>query len=336
MQNIDVLELVKVLKKNDFNGYISFLQKNLPRYLYRYCSHKTQNMKSLISAKIKLSNPKDFNDPFDSLIHVVNKTEKHYFGKIDRTIQKILYSTDTKVRELKKNILKRNILSSEISYKDKYSIIQEEKNYLLSPNITPDDIQLKGISWEMEQFSGFANRYMGDFVSDSGIACFSEEKNDVIMLAHYGMSHSGFCIEYKTDNIIQDVEDGKYFIVPVFYSDDIYQDYNEVIYDERLTFLWNLPQFMYKGERWKYEHEWRIVKFNDTDNELDFDYIHQIFLGSEFSNINNYVLSESGNSEEEQILCLVNLFEYCSNRKINIVPLRALTQKYELEEWYLL
>ena len=332
-------KLIRTLKNNDINGYIDFLKDNLPQKLYRYCAHTNQNIDLILSGKIKLNNPSKFNDPFDSLIHIVKSVERHYYEKIDRTIQKILYSSDKKICQLKDNLLHRDILNSSIGYKTKFSILKEEQKKLLNPSDSIEDIKLRGILWEMEQFSGFANRYIGDFVSDSGVSCFSEKKNDVVMLSHYGKCHTGFCIEYRTDEIIHDVLNGEYFIVPIFYSDKIYQDYYESISEERLTPLWNLPQFMYKELNWEYEQEWRIIKFSIPETEqtaLSFDYIQQIFLGTEFSNINKYILQENGNSEREQISHLVRLFEYCRDKKINIVPLRVSSQKYELESYYLM
>ena len=332
----DVLSLIKILKSNDYAGYIQYLQENLPSRLYRYCSHTNKNIKTIISSKIPLSNPRKFNDPFDSLSQEVYSVYIDYYKKIDITIQKILYSQDRKVRMLSDAILSRNILSKTVEYKEKFKILKEEYQKIIKPNtdVGIEDIHIHGILWEMEHFSGFTNKYLGDFVSDSGVFCLSEEKNNIIMHSHYGKAHSGFCIEYKTDNIIQDVKNGKYFIVPLYYSDSIYTDYSEHIYSERLTYLWNLPQFMYKKKQWEYEKEWRIIKFdlseNDiSENQIDFDYINTVYLGSSFENIDS---SSINSSEKKQIEYLVNLFDYCSLRGIKIIPLRTATHKYGLEE----
>lgn len=330
----DVLSLINILKNNDYAGYIQYLQENLPQKLYRYCSHTNQNIKTIISSKIHLSNPNKFNDPFDSLSQKVYSVYIDYYKKIDITIQKILYSQDRKVRMLRDAILSRNILSRKIEYKEKFKILKEEYQKIIIPNtdVGVEDIHIHGILWEMEHFSGFTNRYLGDFVSDSGVFCLSEEKNNIIMHSQYGNAHSGFCIEYKTDNIIQDVQNGKYFIIPLYYSDTIYTDYSEHIYSERLTYLWNLPQFMYKKKQWEYEKEWRIIKFGITEKLMDFDYINTIYLGSSFENIDYSIANCSEKNEKKQIEYLVNLFDYCSSRGIKIIPLRTATHKYGLEE----
>ncbi len=306
----------------------------MPENLYRYCSHTNQNISTITSSKIPLSNPRYFNDPFDSLSQEVYRVYTHYYKKIDRTIQRILYSRDKKVRMLRDAILRRNILSRKVAYKEKFKILEEEKQKIIKPNadVGIEDIHIHGILWEMKQISGFTNRYLGDFVSDSGVFCLSEEKNNIIMHSHYGNAHSGFCIEYKTDNIIQDILNGKYFIIPLYYSDTIYTDYSEQIYSERLTYLWNLPQFMYKKKQWEYEKEWRIVKFDSSDYQLDFDYISTIYLGASFENVESVVNDISEKDEKKQIDYLIKLFDYCSERGIEIIPLRVATHKYGLEE----
>lgn len=330
----NVLSLIEILKKNDYDGYIQYLQANLPEKLYRYCSHTNQNISTIISSKILLSNPRYFNDPFDSLSQEVYRVYIHYYKKIDRTIQRILYSRDKKVKMLRDAILRRNILSRKVAYKEKFKILEEEKQKIIKPNadVGLEDIHIHGILWEIKQISGFTNRYLGDFVSDSGVFCLTEEKNNIIMHSHYGKAHRGFCIEYKTNNIIQDVLNGKYFIVPLYYSDIIYTDYSEQIYSERLTYLWNLPQFMYKKKQWEYEKEWRIVKFDSSDHQLDFDYINTIYLGASFENVDFVFNNNSEREEKKQIDYLIKLFDYCSEKGIKIIPLRAATHKYGLEE----
>ena len=333
----DVFSLVNILKNNDYTGYIQYLQANLPEKLYHYCSHTNHNINSIILSKIALLNPLKFNDPFDSSTQEVNKVNIHYYKKIDRTIQRILYSQDKKVRMLRDAILSRNVLSVKVAYKEKFKILKEEYQKIIKPNadIGFDDIHVYGILWEMEQLSGFANRFIGDFISDSGVFCLSEEKNNIIMHSHYGKAHSGFCIEYKTDNIIQDVLNEKYFIVPLYYSDSIYTEYYEPIYTERLTYLWNLPQFMYKKRQWEYEKEWRIIRFNTKSYQLDFDYINTIYLGALFENVDFIINNSDKNSEKaerEQIEYLIKLFDYCSLRGIKIIPLQVAKYKYGLEE----
>ena len=287
MEAKDVEGLITTLKNNDFNSYISFLEEKLPKKIYSYYAHSTNNLDMISSGKINLKNPASFNDPFDSLIQVVNETEKHYFGKVDHTIQKILYSKDIKVSQFRKLILQKNILSMQIDYPQKIQILREIYDELLSPNNPIEDINLRGILFEINQFSGFANQYMGDFISDSGVACFSEEKNNVLMWSHYGRSHSGLCVEYLTEEIIFNCKEQNYYFVPVYYNENMYRDYYETISEERLTYLWNLPQFMYKNSAWSYEKEWRLIRFEDIDHYVQSPKVSQIFLGTSFKNINN-------------------------------------------------
>ena len=149
METKEVEGLITILKNNDFDSYISFLEKNLPKTIYSYYSHSTDILNMISSGKIQLKNPATFNDPFDSLIQEVNKTEIHYFSKIEHTIQKILYSKDKKIRKFRDIILQKNILSNNIDYSQKWKILNDVQKELLSPDNSLEYIELRGIIYEI-------------------------------------------------------------------------------------------------------------------------------------------------------------------------------------------
>lgn len=321
---------VKALKNLDFNEYINVLSEILPKKLYRYFDHSNNKIDLLLSNRIAITSPLEFNDSYDSLATFEKEVENRYYGKVEFTIQKILNSADSKVKELKSNIINKGVLLEKVDYPEKIRVIKEEHQKLLGDNDGPEYMELRSCIYRLNDFTGFNNPRLGDYVSDSKVCCFSASKNNTLMWAHYGRMNSGFCIEYDTSSIIDDIKNGKYLFVPVIYSDKMYDDDPYPISEKTISLLWNLPQFMYKKSDWAYEQEWRLVIPDCKDNSLYFPNIKQIFLGTNFKNYNKY----SGESDESQAYKLIQLFDFAKENNINIVRLKTNSQRYEFfEEW---
>lgn len=322
--------IIKALKNLDFNEYINVLSEILPKKLYRYFDHSNSKIDLLINNQIAITSPLEFNDSYDSLASFEKEVENRYYGKVEFTIQKILNSTDLKVKELKSNLINKGVLLEKIDYPEKIKIIREEQQKLLGENDGPEYIELRSCIYRLNDFHGFNNPRLGDYVSESKVCCFSAAKNNTLMWAHYGRMNSGFCIEYDTSSIIDDIKNGKYLFVPVIYSDKMYNDDPYPISEKTISLLWNLPQFMYKKIDWAYEQEWRLIISNCKDDALYFPNIKQIFLGTNFKNFNKY----SGESDTSQSNKLIQLFDFAKTHQINIVRLKTNSQRYEfVEEW---
>ena len=323
--------LVQSLKNLDYENYINILSEILPKKIYRYFDHSNKKIELLINNFIQLSSPLEFNDPYDSLATFENEVENRYYGKIEFTIQKILNSKDAKVQELKKHLIEKNVLLSEVDWPDKIRIIKEEQQKLLGENDGPEYMELRSCIYRLNEFHGFNNPRLGDWVTSSKVCCFSAVKNNTLMWAHYGRMNSGLCIEYDTSKIIDDINSEKYIFLPVIYSDKIYKDDPYPISEKTCSLFWNLPQFMYKKDDWSYEQEWRLIIPNCKDNSLFFPYAQQIFLGTNFKNYNNY----SPDPEKEQADSLIRLFAFAQSNNINVVRLKTNSQKYEFIEEHL-
>lgn len=106
------------------------------------------------------------------------------------------------------------------------------------------------------------------------VCCFSEQKNSMLMWSHYADSHKGFCIEYDTDRIPNNI---KKFFLPVIYQENIHNstfDFNDTQYNS-FNFLF------FKSKEWEYEKEWRIAVYQkQIIDELNFlNYISAVTLG---------------------------------------------------------
>ncbi len=324
--------LIQALKNLDYDSYLNILSEILPKKIYRYFDHSNKKIDLLINNYVQLSSPLEFNDPYDSLATFEKEVENRYYGKIEYTIQKILNSNDVKVQELKARIIEKGILLSGIDWPDKIRIIKEEQQKLLGDNDGPEYIQLRSCVFRLNEFHGFNNPRLGDWVSDSKVCCFSAAKNNTLMWAHYGRMNSGLCIEYDTSKILADVNEENYYFLPVIYSNKMYDDDPYPLSDKTLSLSWNLPQFMYKKNDWSYEQEWRLIIPNCKEESFYFPYVQQIFFGTNFRNYNKY----SNESETEQAEMLVKLFDFARTNNVNIVRLKTNPQRYEFMEEYLL
>ncbi|MBO4728850.1 MAG: DUF2971 domain-containing protein, partial [Spirochaetaceae bacterium] len=255
-----------------------------------------------------------------------------YYGKIEYTIQKILNTNDAKVQELKAKIIERGVLLSGVLFPDKIKIIKEEQQKILGENDSPEYMQLRSCIYRLNEFHGFNNPRLGDWVSDSKVCCFSAAKNNTLMWAHYGRMNSGFCVEYDTSKILENVNAENYYFLPVIYSDKMYDDDPYPLSEKTMSLSWNLPQFMYKKNDWSYEQEWRLIIPNCKEDSFHFPSAQQIFLGTNFRNYNQY----SNESDKEQAEMLVKLFDFARKNNINVVRLKTNSQKYEFMEELLL
>jgi hypothetical protein len=339
------LQFITALKNNNFAEYRTLLENYLPDHLYRYTAHTNHDIDSIISGDWKLTNPKEFNDPYDSLSNEVYDTYYRLENEVDCVIAKIL-----KLPESDKNKELRNValglLSNTSDYKEKYRVLKRETDGF-EKTLSPAErgyYAPRGIFFE--GFRGSFRQYIGDRVTDSGVGCLSAAKNNILMWAHYGKANSGFCIEYSTASLLDLVEQKELYVVPVYYSNDVYPWYNDTSDSEENSDLWYLPQFMYKKTDWAYEREWRIVVFQSPEHvqrkmttikdiEPERHIIKSlpvtgIFLGTGFK----YVVDKkyTNDSESSQIEEIVRLFQYTVDKKIQIRKLRPSHNEYTFDD----
>ena len=99
-----------------------------------------------------------------------------------------------------------------------------------------------------------------------GALCLCENRDSLLMWAHYAASHTGFMVEYATD--------GPFFNARRSPSDEFYYlrqvQYRETRPSASLTQFDGPELFLVKSLDWSYEHEWRILKpLADADVVLD-------------------------------------------------------------------
>lgn len=331
----DLIKLLSNAKrenfKDDFSLYLKILNDIVPDYLYRYCAHDNKNLDLITNEQMQLSTPNSYNDPYDSYVLNSRVGRRNRKYDVDRAILAIFQNEN--IQELQSALLHENILSSDISYAQKLEILKSVKDkYELGKKI-----KIPRIYYNTEE-EGENKRY-GDIIPYSLVGCFSESKDDILMWAHYAKSFTGLCLEYKKQNILSSVENGEFFLVPEIYSDFPYAPNEFEQVNHANNSLWNLLQFMYKGNKWSYELEWRIVKFHSDihKNIIQLRGISNIFLGYKFEYFNPYAFhfldngSIEQDSEKNQLEKFLKLCEFAKINKINICTTRAIERQYNYE-----
>lgn len=90
---------------------------------------------------------------------------------------------------------------------------------------------------------------------DMRIACFSEEKTNVLMWAYYAEGQKGICIEFDTDKD------------PLFFEKLYQVKYKDTIATAKLTdYIVNYRNVVLtKSTEWRHENEWRVIREDVAD-----------------------------------------------------------------------
>lgn len=208
----------------------NIMNRKVPPKLYKYQSYSTQTLDNLKNRLIWFSKPSRFNDPFDcSIIYLVEDMK-------DEDIQD-MYD------DLKKQYIKSSSQNEQIMADfsgDKPSALFRER---LAGFLTSN-------------FKKVVNNQLGQ----AGIACFSENVNNILMWSHYADGHRGLCLEF----------DCRYepfrSAVAVQYSDKLPTLYKP---EDDSTDL-QIRLATTKSTGWAYEKEWRLI-IRDGDKVLSVD-----------------------------------------------------------------
>ena len=229
-----ILENNLNLQLDQIYSIIQEREKYIPKELYHYrFISKDENIKcnkhvdALKNEKIYLSNPYNFNDPYDSAFSIdIEKFKEDTKKSLEQKVIELY--TDTLIR---KAGIDPNIVSNkEIMYKD----------------INIDMGIMDGFLDENQQF--FYDYYVKNRIKFK-VSCLSEIHDSILMWSHYANQHQGFCIGYDTSEIEEKI---KKQLFPVFYHETFFPLINVEKTDKKLNLL-------IKYKDWRYEREWRLI-----------------------------------------------------------------------------
>lgn len=122
------------------------------------------------------------------------------------------------------------------------------------------------------------------YKSKMSIACFCEEKDNILLWAHYANCNKGFCIEYSVSDLLPNFQ---CFLLPVVYQESfpVLPNINEL--DTLSPYRVAVERISTKSKIWSYEKEWRVIrKLEITDNHcVNFPKPIAIYLGTNASKI---------------------------------------------------
>lgn len=161
------------------------------------------------------------------------------------------------------------------------------------------------------------------FKTTTGITCFSEADDSLLMWAHYANNHSGICVEYELLEINKQVG---YSPVPVIYSDEksTFSSFTPKTVEQN-TISAFIKSLTSKSSEWSYEKEWRIIQDEeacginwDTKNKgalLNIIRPHAIILGC------------MANADFEN-----EIHKYCKENNINLYKMVKNNDLYKLDK----
>ena len=131
--------------------------------------------------------------------------------------------------------------------------------------LVPDKRGIKSGSYIWRQLKQEVHNQLtslSDFFEETkrttGISCFSELNDSLLMWAHYANNHRGMCVEYELLEINKQL---KFSHVPVIYDNDrvSFNSFDENTIDKDATAMF-IKSLTSKSPEWSYEKEWRIIR----------------------------------------------------------------------------
>jgi hypothetical protein len=191
-----------------------------------------------------LSNPTNFNDPYDSALSTsyeqvhkrILETFGPEYGFDPNIISKYLESLGEEDKELEQQSFE--------------SLVDGVLSLSFGPGTSPEDQDL---------LSRFRNLVR--------VSCFAKNPNSVLMWSHYANQHKGICIEFPDSSMLSSPKFLE-LLHPVQYTAKLL-DLFRLLYSSTLLEpsslspdIWPILAACHKWEEWVYEQEWRLVSLD--------------------------------------------------------------------------
>lgn len=223
--------------------------ENIPDLLFRYQSCKQDNFDLIERDHFWLSDPVDFNDPFDCALTgeiFASANDEAFVSSIAVELAKQTEFADLiKVEQIQK------IKSSDTPYETLLEILNYNKED--AANLSREMFDMFRLRSE-KVIGDLSDKIRGTFK----VCSLSEVSDSILMWSHYGRSHTGYCVAYSFKE-----PDVRTKILPRLLEPVIYQPalFDASAYFRRTA---SSPFFLnqaatIKSEEWAYEREWRII-----------------------------------------------------------------------------
>lgn len=215
------------------------MKKSLPPKVYKYGSFQNSEYlrEILLEDKLYCCSPLDFNDPFDCRPKVVIGRTRAEMIETKKVIEKVLLERRNYNREERRRE-SRLILQRIIDHGD----LTETYNLLLSRK---------------------------------GVYCLTTKNDNLLMWAHYGDKHRGYCLEFSTE------PENSFFsgAQPVGYE----IEYPTIKLFNLREVDYGKEAFLTKSVDWEYEDEWRLTSVKTGHINFPPEKLLSIILGCKVS-----------------------------------------------------
>jgi hypothetical protein len=187
----------------------------VPPTIFKYEPSSDQAIQNLKNQSLYFNSPLAFNDPFDCALSPLIKEPSEI--------------------EVNANIAKMTLMPT-TSRSQRRAILS------LSPSTAKERM--------IDDAKALVTNQCQNFNKTTGVTCFSEHYDNILMWSHYGEQHRGFCLAFDTSY------EPLTKLRRVHYSDTIPSiDMMDFMIDDNFEPLFKL--FCTKSIHWKYEGEWR-------------------------------------------------------------------------------
>jgi hypothetical protein len=116
---------------------------------------------------------------------------------------------------------------------------------------------------KIKEFNEIIKKDLERSINEIRVLCLSENYNDILMWSHYADGHRGFVLQFDTNALLNNFKPDRpeQVIYPPKRSYPSLKEYNENNFTHMLLIA--------KSSQWTYEHEWRILKHVETEEELE-------------------------------------------------------------------
>lgn len=255
-----------------------------PKILYKYRVFNDQVLDMLANNQVYFASPSDFNDPFDCLAH--EGMVEDFRRGMDEVI-----ASDAAQRGLSDEQIKNHLEK-----------INHDEEMIQARTQADTDFQC-GLDY---------------IKNDLGIVSLSSCNNSILMWAHYGNFHKGFCIGFK-DNLGVPVSE----IQEVNYSASIDRSFLLRFFlngGDEDQFLKEIQKvgILTKYRDWEYEKEWRMIGVKGVGT-YDDSCIGEIIFGLKMPQKNRDIIMSILNGKK------INYLEAVKNKSDFSIEIREIT-----------
>lgn len=206
----------------------------------------------------------------DEKEQVFTKVGEYYYGSAPASLYKYYSDKSYNFENIKNNKMWysapcnfNDVFDCDISIDERRIFEYIVKNYPSSIKIRNGSPMWKKLKAVVHKELNFIRTAIEKSRDITGVSCFSENEDSLLMWAHYANNHRGFCVEY---DLLKINEMLKFTPIPIIYSNDrvslisLSIENNEKIEKDVLELL--IKALTSKSNEWNYENEWRIVRDN--------------------------------------------------------------------------